>query len=152
MRAARPQHGFTVTEILVVITIVGILAALAAPNMIDMIRKQRVKSAAFDVFSSLNLARSEAIKRNRIVRVSASGSDWARGWEIADDQGNVIKNQSGWPDMTLVGPSSITFTATGRVSSGATQFNLSGTNVAESAKRCITVDTSGRAVSKEGQC
>jgi type IV fimbrial biogenesis protein FimT len=152
MRAHRRQRGFTIVEVIVVVTILGILAAMAAPNMIDMIRKQRVKSAAFDVFSSLNLARSEAIKRNRTVQMRANGSDWSRGWEIADANGNVIKNQQGWDDITLNGPGAITFTATGRVSSGVTQFNLTGLNVADNAKRCITLDTSGRAASKEGQC
>lgn len=151
-RLARPMQGFSMAEVLVVLTVVGILAAVAAPNLIDMVRKQRVKTAAFDVFSSMNVARSEAIKRNRAVVVTPTGGDWARGWQIADGSGNVIKDQPGWDDLTLTGPAEVRFTSAGRLNGAAASFDLSGRDVATANKRCITLDLSGRAVSREGAC
>lgn len=152
MRAPHKQQGFTLAEMLVVVAVLGILAAIAAPNLADMVRKQRIKTASFDVFSTLNLARSEAIKRNRSVTVRPTSSDWSRGWQIADSAGNVIKEQPGWSDLTLSGPGQIIFTSNGRVSGSAAQFSLSARDVAAGDKRCIELDLSGRAVSREGAC
>lgn len=141
------------TEIMVVVGILGILAAVAGPNMITMVRTQKLKTAAFDVFSSLNFARSEAIKRNRAVTVTPTNGDWARGWRITDAANTVLRDQSGWEDITLVGPATVTFGSNGRPTAPvAQQFNLSAYNVASAKKRCISLDLSGRAVSKEGAC
>lgn len=140
------------TEIIVVVAILGILAAVAAPNMIDMVRAQKVKTAAFDVFSSLNFARSEAIKRNRRVTITPVGGDWARGWQIDDGGGTRLRDQTGWDDLTLVGPANVIFASNGRISTAAAQFNLSARNVATAKNRCISLDLSGRAVSREGAC
>ena len=152
MPTPHKQQGFTLAEILVVVAVLGLLAAIAAPNLGEMIRKQRIKTASFDVFSTLNLARSEAIKRNRQVTVRPTSSDWSRGWQIADSAGNVIKEQPGWDDLTLSGPGQIIFTSNGRVSGSASQFSLSARDVASGDKRCIELDLSGRAVSREGAC
>jgi type IV fimbrial biogenesis protein FimT len=145
-------HGFTLTEVLVVVAILGILAAIAAPNMSTMIRTQRVKTASFDMFSSLNVARSEAIKRNRKIVVRPTGGDWAQGWQIADEFGNVIKDQSGWQSLTLTGPAQVRFTASGRLDGAAQAFSLSAVDLPTNKNRCIRLDLSGRAVSSEGSC
>ena len=151
MGAPRKQHGFTLAEVLVVVAVVALLAAIAAPNLSDMVRKQRLKTASFDVFSSLNLARSEAIKRNRQVTMRPNGGDWSRGWAVMEGT-NVIKEQQGWDDLVMAGPGQVSFNANGRVTGAASQFALSGTDVAATNKRCITLDLSGRAVSQEGAC
>ena len=139
-------------EVLIVLTILGILAAIAAPNMINMVRSQRIKTASFDVFSSLNMARSEAIKRNRPVIVRPTGGDWARGWQVADNAGTVLKDQAGWDDLTLTGPALVQFTSSGRLNGATANFVLSAPDTPATKNRCITLDPSGRAVSKEGTC
>ncbi len=140
------------TELMVVVGILGILAAVAAPNMINMVRAQKVKTAAFDVFSSLNFARSEAIKRNRPVTITPNGGNWALGWQINDSANTRLRDQPGWDDITLAGPAGVTFASNGRPTGAAAQFDLSAYNVATAKKRCISLDLSGRAVSKEGAC
>lgn len=149
-RALSRMAGFTVTEMIIVVGIVAILAAVAAPNMSGMIRTQRVKTAAFDVFASLTLARSEAIKRNVSVTVTPSGGNWANGWQIADANGNVLKRQGALDTLAVVGPNDVRFNAMGRLASAAGNFTLTAEGVPTA--RCIRLDLSGRAVSQEGAC
>ncbi len=151
-RSLARARGFTMTELMVVVAILGILAAVAGPNMINMVRAQKVKTAAFDVFSSLNFARSEAIKRNRSVTLTPVGGNWASGWQIADGAGTTLRDQAGWDDLALTGPATVIFASNGRISTPAAQFNLSATNVVTAKNRCISLDLSGRAVSREGAC
>jgi type IV fimbrial biogenesis protein FimT len=150
-RSRRRLAGFTVTEMLIVVAIMGILAAIATPYMGDMIRRQRIKTAAFDVFASLSFARSEAIKRNTAVTIQPTGGNWAAGWRITDSNNNLLRQQSGWDTLDVGGPASVVFASSGRASALAS-FSLSSSGVYASSFRCVKVDLSGRAISKEGAC
>lgn len=154
----RRMRGFTAIEMMIVVFIVGIITAIAAPNMAQMIRNQRVKSAAFDLFASLTYARSEALKRNVAVTITpTSAAEWNKGWLIKDANDNLLKEESdrklSSEQLKMEGPASVTFARTGRLSAAAApQFSLTATNVATDRYRCISVDLSGRPVSKEGAC
>ncbi len=39
--AARPSHGFTLIELMIVIAVIGVLAAIALPSFLDSVRKGR---------------------------------------------------------------------------------------------------------------
>lgn len=147
----RRTAGFTTTEMLVVVMIIAILAAIAAPYMGDMIRRQRIKTASFDVFSSLSFARSEAIKRNTTVTITPTGGNWAQGWRIEDSNNNLLREQSGWDTLTATGPATVVFAGSGR-SSALANISLSSSGLEAGSSRCVKLDLSGRAVSKEGTC
>jgi len=147
----RKEAGFTIVELMIVVTIVVILGTLAAPSMILMIRNQRVKTASFDTFAGLVLARSEAIKRNTNVTITPTGSNWAAGWTTTDSNGNVVARQDPLTDVTLTGPATVTFNGLGRLTGTVTAlFILTSTNLDASQQRCINIDPSGRPVSKQG--
>jgi type IV fimbrial biogenesis protein FimT len=81
----RQKHaGFTLLETMVVIAIIGILAAMAVPSFQDMIERNRLKQVAEGLKSDMQFARTEAIKRSKNLRVTLTGtSSWCYG--IDDD-------------------------------------------------------------------
>ena len=62
--------GFSVMEIMVALAIGGILTAMAVPNFNDMREGYRLRAATYDVFTALQRARSEAVKKNNNYRFS----------------------------------------------------------------------------------
>ena len=69
----RPKtSGFTLLELLLTLTVVGIIMAIAIPNFREFILNSRLTGAANDLLASAQLARSEAIKRQRTVALCAS--------------------------------------------------------------------------------
>ena len=89
--------GFTTIELLVRVGILPVLMALAAPNFIPLLESWRVRQATEQLQSTLNYARSEAIKRGGQVAIqklpnntngctSATGTrDWDCGWIVCHD-------------------------------------------------------------------
>ena len=64
------RRGFTTLELLVVISILLILAAVAFPNLSGWARNQRLKGVARDLMSHFQFARLEAIKRSTTIALA----------------------------------------------------------------------------------
>jgi type IV fimbrial biogenesis protein FimT len=148
---ARPVSGFSLIELMVVITIVAILAALAAPSFDSLIESQRAKSAATDIYVALTRARSEALKRNANVTVTPKGG-WAAGWQILDPATSApIDDHDSIRNLAIAGPDAVTYQASGRLQGNtAPSFSITG-NYPDSS-RCVAVDLSGRPNLKRGSC
>ncbi|WP_020674720.1 pilus assembly FimT family protein [Geopsychrobacter electrodiphilus] len=56
------QQGFTLLEMLVVVSVMGIIAALAAPNLHDYIARWQVRRAANQVYDDLQKAQQAALQ------------------------------------------------------------------------------------------
>ena len=77
-------NGFTLLEFIAVISVMGIIAALAVPSFSTLIQNNRLKSASEQVYQKLQYARSEAIKQNQDVYLSfLAGSNWCIGLATA---------------------------------------------------------------------
>lgn len=102
----RGESGFTAIELMVVVAIVAILAALAGPSFTPLIDSWRTRQAAEGLQSSLYFARSEAIKRGGNVVIvktpnntdgctlAPGNDDWGCGWSVCADvnQNSLCEN------------------------------------------------------------
>ncbi len=79
------NFGFTLIELLITISLAAILLALAIPNFSSTIRNTRLTTSANSLVASLNLARSEAVKRGQEVVVRRTNTNWEGGWEVFVD-------------------------------------------------------------------
>jgi len=157
------SRGFTIIELLIVLVMIGVMAAIAAPSMRDMIVRIRVKAAASDLHSSLITARSEAIKRNagmQIVPVDAT--NWALGWVVrVQASGTVLNRQDAYSQIVFTTTNAaytatplpaVTFSGTGRETGSAgagVAFVITSTAVANLRARCVVLDPSGRPAVKQ---
>jgi len=144
----RADTGFTLTEVIMVVAILALLATVAAPQMRAFMDSQVVKTPASDLYSSLVLARSEAIKRNAAVDlVPAATTNWAQGWEVRVQSGGaVLRAQDSYPRIAIT-PSTagtVTYGGNGRLSTSATTFRILVPGNADARMRCVTVDVTGR--------
>jgi type IV fimbrial biogenesis protein FimT len=79
------SKGFTLLELMVTLAIAGILVATAIPSFTDSIISNRLTKYNNELVGALNLARSEAIKRNQQVIVRKTGANWENGWHVFVD-------------------------------------------------------------------
>jgi len=96
-RFAERGAGFTLVELVVVLAIAAILLGTGVPFLSDLMQRQRLTAAVNDFFSSMNLARSEAIRRGAridMVPLNVTG-DWAKGWIIFVDADNNQRPDTG---------------------------------------------------------
>lgn len=147
------QRGFSLIELMIVVSIIGVLATIAAPSLRSLAAGQRVKMAAFDLYTDLTLARSEAIKRNANVTITRNGTNWSTGWSItAAGLADPIKSrQLSFISTSITGSvASITFNRSGRPETAfqATTADADGSVTA----RCVQLDLSGRPATTRGAC
>lgn len=82
------SKGFTLIELMITLSVVAILAAIAAPSFNQMIRDSKITTRANDLLAVIQVARSEAVKRGvQVTMMSRSGTAqvWDSGWDIFTD-------------------------------------------------------------------
>jgi prepilin-type N-terminal cleavage/methylation domain-containing protein len=70
----RAERGFTAIELMVVISVIGVLLMIAAPSFRDFIEMQRLRGVNAELVTDIQYARSEATQRNERVGMVFGGS------------------------------------------------------------------------------
>jgi type IV fimbrial biogenesis protein FimT len=166
----RRAAGFNLIELMVTLSVAGVLLGIAIPSFTDVIRSNQIAAQSNQLMSALALARSESVKRGTRVSVCAANTcgdasatpDWVQGWTVfADDFGTAgvidpsdVVIQS-WPRVTnsvnVAGTAAVTFARTGRAEF-ARSFNIVKSGCGKGQKRDISVGLSGRVSFAKSDC
>ncbi|MGV3741074.1 MAG: GspH/FimT family pseudopilin [Burkholderiaceae bacterium] len=152
-----PQ-GLTLIELLITVSILGIALALGLPSLADAMAQQRVRTGAEGVMAGLNLARTEAVRRNTNVSFTLENN---AGWSVTVDDGDpdvadvVVQRRPGYEtgrNINVVATddnSVLTFTPLGAVSNFADAATL--TEITVGPADSATADTLQINISAGGQ-
>jgi type IV fimbrial biogenesis protein FimT len=138
------QRGFTLIELMIVVTLLAVMLGIGIPSFRGFIAGQRVKTIAYDFATALLVARSEAIKRNATVTIAPTGS-WVGGWTVSTGTTpTILATQQPASNVTITTnpnpTASVVYQGNGRIASSLTfQFSASGTD----SVRCVSVNVSG---------
>ncbi len=88
------MHGVTLIELMITIAILSILVGLAVPTFDSVRLSSKLRTYSNELIAGALLARSEAIKRNSVVKLCVMNSDgddcqnstdWENGWLLFND-------------------------------------------------------------------
>jgi type IV fimbrial biogenesis protein FimT len=135
----RLAGGFTLVELMIAITLLAVLIALASPSLSQWVRGAQVRTVAETLQNGVRTAQAEALRRNRQVvffltddepglaaEASANGRNWVIRWiplpgdtvvSAAPDnepfvQGGAVADFAG--GVTITGDAAVCFNALGR--------------------------------------
>ncbi len=129
------SEGFTLLEIIIVIAIAGILAAIAVPSLVNQLPRYRLSGAARQVMGDLMWARMQAVSEKNEFRIFIIDS---HRYQILDDDDNNGSVGSGekvqvkdirdeYPDVSISNTTNPIFFPRGSASMGTiTLSNSSG--------------------------
>jgi type IV fimbrial biogenesis protein FimT len=154
------SKGFTLLELVIIIAILGITMAFAAPGLGTMISNNRISAAINDFVAAQQLAKAEAAsrvnpttlcKRNVAGSDCVGGGDWSAGWIVfSDNNGNAAVDAG---ETILLRHEAldarITLGGTGGVTTSIT-YQPSGTSSLTSTEVLIICDDRGFAQSAKG--
>ncbi|SFZ77200.1 GspH/FimT family pseudopilin [Chitinimonas taiwanensis] len=161
------QQGLTLIELMIVIALLGVVMAIAAPNYQEFVRNSRLATASDELLTNMMLAKTEAIKRNGVVIVCnssdptaaapscvADNPNWKTGWIVFvskdgngtfdEDEDELIRVTAGSANIgSVTGPDdviSVTFRSI-TLSGGDKEFKFCTEGA---ASRIVTVEKTGR--------
>jgi len=112
MALSRGTRGFTVPELLIAMTLVGVLAAIAYPSFVDSVRKGR-RSEAMTALARVQQGEERFRSSNATYGDSTNFGAW----------GVTTTTSSGYYTIAVAGVGANGYTATATAVSGSTQGN-----------------------------
>lgn len=115
------QAGFTLVETMMVIGILAVVYAIAAPSVTAYVSNARVAGLSAEIVTAMRVARAEAIRSGKDVTFcaadsasgtgvgtcsGASGWTWKNGWLVVDNAGAVLKKSGPLDGYTFTDPTS----------------------------------------------
>ena len=144
---------------MVTLAVAGILITVAIPSFSTTIKNNRLTTQTNELITTLNYARSEAIKRGANVSVDSSdaSANWHNGWVVKDSDNNILRNFAAFEGNSALvagaSVSSLAYKSTGFLNgASAITFTLCDDRTGETG-RTISISLTGRAnVSNKNDC
>jgi prepilin-type N-terminal cleavage/methylation domain-containing protein len=139
LRGARCDQGFTIIEVLVVIVIMTILFGLAIPGFSRWLPNYRLKGAARDLYSNLQLAKGGAIKERGEWAVEFS----ANSYRIVSGGANRVYDNGGGDDVVQKNISLLDYGSNVRFAAGTASSAMQGGSIVSVPANPIVFNSRG---------
>lgn len=105
------NQGFTVAELIVIVAILGILAAIAAPSWLNLLTRQRLYDARANALDKIREAQNQAIRTARPWEACFRDRD-GMVWVSVQPAGNArtvnnCRNHTNWQPLLEAGANTI---------------------------------------------
>lgn len=102
------ELGLSLFEMLVTLSILAILVAVAAPTAADWLDRTRHEAISNTLLKHLHAARAWSVERGHTVVVcpiddEGCGEDWAQGWQVRDAEAGevLLRQQNSSPNLKI---------------------------------------------------
>ena len=166
------QRGVTLLELLIGMTLLGIVLGLGVPGFTEMNRHRQLVNHGNSVVGGIHFARSEAMRLGRPVSIcgssdgaSCSAAGWADGWIVFTDNGvlgnapdvnQVLRSTPAIGNLTSAGQVHIRFTGAGLRDTvggaGDQVISLRRVDCGAGRARSLAVSSAGRVTLSEADC
>lgn len=153
------ESGFTIIELLIVVTVLAIVATVAVPSFQQVIENNRLATEANRIFSAMSYARSEAVRVGGNASLSAANGGFSNGWCVhlgASCTGADVLRQFEGGDLSYASSGTqVTFNSRGEMTNANFQIEIEPPNCDSGEvgkRRVISVALSGRASIQTGDC
>jgi len=156
MTSYKRVRGFTLFELMIALAVAGVILTVGVPNFTSFLANNRAVSDTNDLVTSLNLGRSEAIRRGSTVSLCSStdgatcsgSNDWSTGWIVQTSAGEVLRawpERSGGAGVLSGNVSQLQFQSRGALAPGVPpQMQLRLPKCSGDQGRDVTVNSAGR--------
>ncbi len=93
-RTVRRRDGFTLIEMLIVLTMMGALATILMPSMVTSFRQRATRGAVDRLAMTHSLARATAVRFGRVAELHIDAAN-GRFWVEVDTSGTGIRDTVG---------------------------------------------------------
>jgi len=152
------ESAFTLVELMITIAVAAVVLTLGVPSFGRIIEQNQLSAYTNQLVSSLNFARSEAVRRNKSIKIchsnnatACNGTGYENGWIIfIDDDGDnvldateeLIRVNESLPTNYTFNMDSFSFTGKGRADGQGTFVLCKGGDLTKA--RAVIIGPGGR--------
>ena len=140
--ARRSNSGFTLTEMIVTIIIIGVIAAIAAPNLLGLLNRNRVNEAARQIEGALTEAQRQAMKSGSQCSIRIDAANETISNPAAPANGCLLSNRVLDDSIQLnTNTTTITFSGKGNITGSTPPILVVSMPNGTDLQRCIVIDS-----------
>lgn len=137
--AHRSDQGFTLIELLIIVVIVGILTAIAAPSFLALLNRSRIHDALVAVEGALKEAQREAVKRSTSCTITLSTNSVTGPCLVTGSRN--LKNEIQLATNISGSPATVTFSHRGTVTLSDTGTIVLYRSDSSNGQRCLVMSS-----------